>query len=352
MIVLNTNGKFEYSSFCTKGKSEEAERWLENYKDFIYQHRENVIMEFDLAQKTANIHLATIPSERKDINGSPCDTSLTTIGAKFDESDYNIMTSLIKYALSEGFDSLGGIFDSYFKEDFFNVKNQEDIQSADKEELVNYKLKDLYEKHTKLSSTDKHLDLPKVEKDDCIAKSVKTVDSAEFASAMRTAQDDTEADKYILLITRLTVSDEKVAKFAFNEDSKFAKAMIFRTAATEETDWTPFVIKKKTLSLPTKVGLATVIIGIAIASLMIWLEPSKPLVIPSTTLDTSSSAQVSDSLIGCPTRTSNNFLSTGTYTDGTLKLRISDTLLQMFNANDSLIQSFIFRLDSVRKIDE
>lgn len=139
MIVLNTNGKYEYSSFCTKSKSDEAERWLDKYKDFIVQHRENIIVEFDLERKTANIHLSTIPSERKDINGSPCDISLTAIGADINGSDYNVMLSLIVYALSEGFDALGGIMDTHFKEEFFNVKNQDDIQSFDKEELVNYK---------------------------------------------------------------------------------------------------------------------------------------------------------------------------------------------------------------------
>ncbi len=46
------------------------------------------------------------------------------------------------------------------------------------------------------------------------------------------------------------------------------------------------------------------------------------------------------------------FLTPGTYTDGNLKLRISDSLLQMYDANDSLIQGFIFRCDSVRKVEE
>ena len=248
MIVLNTNGKYEYSSFCTKSNSDAAERWLDKYKDFIVQHRENIIVEFDLERKTANIHLSSIPSERKDINGSPCDTSLTTVGAEINGDDYNIMLSLIMYALSEGFDSLGGIMDTHFKEDFFNVKSQDDIQSSDKEDLVNYKLKDLYEKHTKCVQIETAVELPKVEKDFCVAKSVKTVNVSEFAKTVQDAQNDKDATKFILIITRLSVADEKVKKFAYKEDNKFAKALIFRTSAPEETDWQSYVIKKKVVT--------------------------------------------------------------------------------------------------------
>ncbi len=100
------------------------------------------------------------------------------------------------------------------------------------------------------------------------------------------------------------------------------------------------------MSTPTKIGIAAVLIGIAVAGLMVYLEPSQNNLMKSE--ETSST----DSLATSQENKINVFLSSGTYTDGNLTLRVTDSTLQMFDANDSLIQGFIFRCDSVRKVDE
>lgn len=277
MIVLNTNGKYEYSNFCTKENSENAERWLDNYKDFLIQHRENIIMEFSPKAQKVSIHFATIPSERKDTNGSPCDTSLTAVDIGYSGDDYTILLSVIKYALIEGYDSLGVIFDYIFKEDFINVKNQDDIQTDEKEENVNLRLDKLCRKHLQISFPETNpVDIPSIDTFDCLWKSVSTLNYNDFFAAIQKAKDDQDTDKFILIVTRRNISEEKVNKFLdTSNDKKIVKAFIIRIGSDTETEWSTLPIKKKSMPISTKVGIAAVAAGIITICLMLVLMPTK-----------------------------------------------------------------------------
>ena len=107
--------------------------------------------------------------------------------------------------------------------------------------------------------------------------------------------------------------------------------------------------KKKRMPIPTKIGIATVAMGIMAAILMTYLEQSKTSENPSYKPEATSSEKSSVQSQG---KNKDVILLPGTYTDGNLTLRVSDSLLQMFDANDTLIQGFFFKLDSLKKIEK
>ena len=357
MIAINTNGKFEYSFFCAEDYSTKIEKWFEQFKSFELQHNESIFVEIFPKEEKANFYFSTIPSERRDFNNRICDTSFAALDVKYNEvgkedesengkEDFDFFKStLLMYDVEQGYRLLGNFFDSEFTEDFYNGISKEIIHHQNTKQLVNGNLKKVY-KTIKNKINDRLSGItPIVKENYCKVMPIEN-NRINFVAALDAATKETDVDKFVLMITSMTVNEEKVKKLFDTEDKTKVKALVYSAKAKEETT---FEIKKKRMSPPTKVGIATVLTGIAVAGLMIYLEPSKKTL---ERLEETSSTVSMDSLATSQGNKSNVFLPPGTYTDGNLTLRVSDSLLQMYDDKDSLIQGFIFRSDSVRKVDE
>lgn len=363
MIAINTNGKLEYTYFCAEEYSTKIEKWLEQFESFKLQHNESIFVEIFPRKEMANFYFSTIPSERHDFGNRICDTSFAALDVKYNESREDdesekdkeklkgkeafdfFKSTLLMYDIEQDYRLLGNFFDSEFTEEFYNGITKEIVHHQNTKQLVTIKLKNVYKaiKH-QIGNIQSGI-VPSVKENYCKVMPIEN-NRKNFVAALDAAIKETDVDKFVLMITSMTVNEEKVKKIFNTEDKTKVKALVYSTKAKEETT---FEIKKKRMSTPTTVGVAAVLIGIAVAGLMIYLEPSKKTLERSE--ETSSTVSM-DSLATSQENKSNVFLSPGKYTDGNLTLRVSDTLLQMFNDNDSLIQGFIFRCDSVRKVDE
>lgn len=354
MIAINTNGKLEYTFFCAEEYSTRIEKWFEQFKSFELQHTESIFVEIFPKEGKANFYFSTIPSERRDFGNRICDTSFAALDVKYNESgeeDENkigkkefdfFKSTLLMYDAEQDYRLLGNFFDSEFTEDFYNGITKEIVHHQNTKQLVSVKLKNVYKAINHQIGNIQSGIVPSVKENYCKVMPIEN-NRKNFVAALDTATKETDVDKFVLMITSMTVNEEKVKKLFNTEDKTKVKALVYSAKVKEEST---FEIKKKRMSTPTKIGIAAVLIGIAVAGLMVYAEPSK------NNSKSSEETSSTDSLATSQENRSNVFLSSGTYTDGNLTLRVTDSTLQMFDANDSLIQGFIFRCDSVRKVNE
>lgn len=349
MIAINTNGKMEYSYFCPTEYAAKVEEWRKGFEGFILQHQETVIAEIYPKKSRANLFFSTIPSERYDFGNRICDTSFAAIDVNYNgdgKEDFEFFKSvLLMYDSKNEYRILGNYFDSVFTEDFYNEINIESVHYKTTFELVETRLKKV---HTILDNEIKREVgiAPEVKENHCRILPTES-NRSNFVTALETATKATKTDKIILMITSMSVNEEKIKKLFNTQDETIVKALVY--SANVKTEEQPIEIKKKRMSIPTKVGIATVVIGIMAAILMTYLESSKTLEKPS---DKSAATSSEKSSAQSQEKNKDVIFSPGTYTDGNLTLRVSDSLLQMFDANDSLIQGFIFRLDSLKRVDK
>lgn len=353
MIAINTNGKMEYSYFCPTEYATKVDEWRKRFDGFILQHQETVIAEIYPKESKVNLFFSTIPSERYDFDNRICDTSFAAVSVNYNgdgKEDFKFFKSaLLMYDPINKYRILGKDFDDEFKDQFFDEINSESVHYQNTYDLVASKLKKIQAKLDNEINNTVGI-APEVKENYCRILPIES-DRTNYVAALENATQETDTDKIILLITSMSVNEEKIKKLFDTQDDTTVKALVYSTNA--KTEQPSIEIKKKPLLFPTKVGIAVVTVGLIMASLLIWLMPSPSPKTDSTKLEADSIISVTQSENGCVNEImKSEFLSLGTYTDGNLKLRISDTLLQMYNINDSLIQSFIFRLDSVRKIDE
>ena len=354
MIAINTNGKLEYTFFCAEEYSTRIEKWFEQFKNFELQHTESIFVEIFPKEGKANFYFSTIPSERHDFDNRICDTSFAALdvkyneGSKDDESENGkkefdfFKSTLLMYDAEQEYRLLGNFFDSEFTEDFYNGITKEIVHHQNTKQLVTVKLKNVYKAIKHQIGDNQSGIVPLVKENYCKVMPIEN-NRKNFVAALDAATKETDVDKWILMITSMTVNEEKVKKLFNTDDKTKVKALVYSAKAKEETT---FEIKKKRISTPTKIGIATVLTGIAVAGLMVYAEPSK------NNLKSSEEISSTDSLATSQENKSNVFLSSGTYTDGNLTLRVTDSTLQMFDVNDSLIQGFIFRLDSVKRVEK
>lgn len=354
MIAINTNGKLEYTFFCAEEYSTRIEKWFEQFKSFELQHTESIFVEIFPKEEKANFYFSTIPSERHDFGNRICDTSFAALDVKYnevgkdDESENGkkefdfFKSTLLMYDAEQEYRLLGNFLDSEFTEDFYNGITKEIVHHQNTKQLVTVKLKNVYKAIKHQIGDNQSGIVPLVKENYCKVMPIEN-NRKNFVAALDAATKETDVDKWILMITSMTVNEEKVKKLFNTDDKTKVKALVYSAKAKEETT---FEIKKKRMSTPTKIGIATVLTGIAVAGLMVYAEPSK------NNLKSSEEISSTDSLATSQENKSNAFLSSGTYTDGNLTLRVTDSTLQMFDVNDSLIQGFIFRLDSVKRVEK
>lgn len=355
MIAIHTNGKLEYNYFCPKNYADRITKWCKSFDGFILQNKETIFAEIFPKESKANFFFSTIPSsKRRDFANRICDTTFAALDVKYNgkegKDEFDLFKSaLLMYDRESGYTPLGIEFDNNFTEEFYNEFTNESVHNKTTYELIETRLRNVHQILIEKIS-DKNGVASELEENQCRILPVEN-DRTNFVATLENATKDTDTDKIILLITSMSVNEEKIKKLFDTQDDTTVKALVYSTNA--KTEQPSIEIKKKPIPFPTKVGIAVVTMGLIMASLLIWLMPSPSPKTVSTKLETDSITSVIQSGNGYEKETmKNDFLSLGTYTDGNLKLRISDTLLQMYNINDSLIQSFIFRLDSVRKIDE
>lgn len=349
MIAINTNGKMEYSYFCPTEYAAKVEEWRKGFEGFILQHQETVIAEICPKESKANLFFSTIPSERYDFGNRICDTSFAAVAVNYNDDgkeDFDFFKSaLLMYEPKNEYRILGNYFDSVFTEDFYNEINIESVHYKTTFELVETRLKKV---HTILNNeiNNKVGVAPEVKENHCRILPVES-DRTNFVAALEKATKDTKTDKIILMITSMSVNEEKITKLFNTKDETTVKALVYSANAKKEEQ--SIEIKKKRMPIPTKIGIATVAMGIMAAILMTYLEQSKTSENPSYKPEATSSEKSSVQSQG---KNKDVILLPGTYTDGNLTLRVSDSLLQMFDANDTLIQGFFFKLDSLKKIEK
>lgn len=249
---------------------------------------------------------------------------------------------------------LNNKFDERFTSDFINEKAE-----SNKYQYVRNEVEEKFQlisNDLKHSDSSNFNDIIDIEDNKCKYMPLNDVNKRKLIATLHNVLNDNKNDaKYLFFVTdSRPESDDKVEKihsfYAPVENGERVKILVLSSKVDAEycVD-----LKKKSLPFPTKVGIAVVTMGLIMASLLIWLMPSPSPKTDSTKLEADSIISVTQSENGCVNEImKSEFLSPGTYTDGNLTLKVSDTLLQMYDANDSLIQSFIFRLDSVKKIEE
>lgn len=237
MVTINTNGKLEYSYFCSEVTENRILDWRKNFKDFLNEHVENIILEVFPKRKVANFLFSTIPSERRDISPQKrsCDTLFVGVDVNYKSGegrkDLDFFLKSLNFVIKNSYQELGGIFDGFFTEGKLNELTKESIRTSITFEWVQEKLKAIGNSiDSVLDNCGSVIDIPD---NVCVSKSVDGNRSNFLATIQKALYEET-CDKFVFIITPMSVNKEKVSGF-FNRDSKeIEKVLILSNTNTEQ----------------------------------------------------------------------------------------------------------------------
>ena len=260
MVTINTNGKLEYSYFCSELTENRILDWRKNFEDFLDEHVENIILEVFPKRKVANFLFSTIPSERRDISPQKrsCDTLFVGVDVNYKlgegRKELDFFLKSLNFVIKNSYQELGGIFDGFFTEGKLNELTKESIRTSITFEWVQDKLKAIGNSiDSVLDNCGSVIDIPD---NVCVSKSVDG-NRSNFLATIQKALDEETCDKFVFIITPMSVNKEKVSGF-FNRDSKeIEKVLILSDTNTEQR----YEFPKNSLS-PAIIVLSLLLVGI------------------------------------------------------------------------------------------
>ncbi len=260
MIAINTNGKLEYSFFCSEKAENKILDWRKNFEPFLEEHVENIILEIFPKKKTANFLFSTIPSERKDPSPQKrnCDTFFVGIDTEYKseegkkELDFFLMS--LNYVIKNGYQDLGGIFDGFFTEGKLNEFTKESIHTSITEDWVKERLNAIF--NSIKTEFDNSFSVIDVSDNVCVSKSLEG-NKGNFLATIQKALDDETCDKFVFIITPMSVNNEKVSKFFNVETKDVERVLVLSNTKAEQT----FEFPKKSLG-PAIIVLMLLLVGI------------------------------------------------------------------------------------------